>query len=259
VPPFVRGTSTSWAPSQPRGLAFPLGSPAPGRVPPRYRRFLTTTGPAVTLWPSALSPAPTLLRRLSLRDQEGFARFRCNPSLRAVATTPLGPAAVSASLPRSVLPSPRFHRLGTQRSLLSRLAQRSLPTARKVAPWPYAKFVRRLRPRLSPAKRLLSFVSLALLTAGLSPTGLHRLLVTRKRTTKTETCHREWTGPAVSLLPGNSFLLNSIAVNARHRRVTTPSQASRHLTARSVRNSVPWRMSEPGQKRSYHSFTDLLA
>ena len=181
MPPFVRGTSTSRAPSQLRGLAFPLRSPAHDRVPPSYRRFLTTTGPAATLWPSALLPAPTLLRRISLRDQEGFAssdatlpcvpsplprwvRPRCRPVFRGQYC--LRPVEIGSA--------PRFWKL-------TRLAQRSIPTARKVAPWPFAKFVRRHRPRLSPAKRLLCFVSLAFLTVGFSPTGLHRLLVTPQR------------------------------------------------------------------------------
>jgi hypothetical protein len=152
-----------------------LAAPCSGRVPPRYRRFMAPTGPAATLWPSDTIAGAYLFPRFFSLGPGGLRQFRYNPSLRAATITPLGPTAVSFSVSAAGAAF-ATSRVARHRGLrFSRLAQCSLPTARKVASRTLSGFVRRHRPRLSPAKRLLSFVMLTSVTLGLSPTGLYRL------------------------------------------------------------------------------------
>ena len=129
-------------------------------VPPRYRRFFTPTDPAATLWPSTPLPAPTLLRGLSPRGQQGFTSSNAN---FAACCRPY-PAGIGCGC------QPAFFRRrcclhhGSSGSAsgptLTRLAQRSMPAARSVAPRPEGR-VRQEAPRRAFATptRLLSFTA----------------------------------------------------------------------------------------------------
>lgn len=171
--------STSRAPLQRDGLAFrlaPLLSAGSLRI--------TEGSPLLR----AQRP-PSGLRRCCQRlpcsgdfspGPGGLRQFRYNPSLRAAVITPLDPVAVSAILSTTGTAFAKIREARHPETCLTRLARRSIPTAHRVAPRAKLGFVRRHRPRLSAAKRLLSFMVLALSTLGLSPTGLYRLLWSRQ-------------------------------------------------------------------------------
>jgi len=111
--------SPSFAVPRPAGPPCTPGARYPGSpllvwasVPPRYRRFFAPTGPAATLWPSAPLPAPTLLRGISPRGQQGFTSS--STTLRCVLPSlPRRNRPRPASVPpRPVLPSPVLEGLG---------------------------------------------------------------------------------------------------------------------------------------------------
>ena len=172
--------SASWeSPSQRVCLAFLSRSPlrrGPSALP-EVHHYYGPSGHPLTfdvvadtyLSPGSFSPGPG-----------GLRQFRYNPFLRAVVSTPPGPIAVSASFSAHGVAFAKSREARHQEMDFTRLARRSLPTARKIAPWPQARFVRRHRPRVSPAKRLLNFMPLALVMLGLSPTGLCRLVWPRR-------------------------------------------------------------------------------
>jgi hypothetical protein len=71
-----------------------------------------------------------------------------------------------------MLPSPYPERLGFRIFLVTRISRRSYPAARRIASPSEMEFVRRLRIRLSPATRPLSFMVETLAMVGLPPTRL---------------------------------------------------------------------------------------
>jgi hypothetical protein len=188
--------SASRVPSQRRGLA-PRFVPHSRRGPSALPEVLHYYGPSGhPLAFSAVANAYLAAGSFSPRPG-GLRQFRYNPSLRAVATAPLGPTAVSASISAAGVAFAKPRETRHPEYSLTRLARRSLPTARKVAPWPEARFVRRHRPRLSPAKRPLSFMVLALTMLGLSPTGLYRLLWSRRGSISC-TSSSSWQSPRIA-------------------------------------------------------------
>jgi hypothetical protein len=111
----------------------------------------------------------------------GLRQFQYNPSVRAAVITPPGPCAGFSQAFRHRCCLRQYTRSSAPGSLyITRLAQRSLPAARTVAPQTLSGFVRRLRPRLSAKKRLLSFMTLAFAMLGLPPNGLYCLIWSRR-------------------------------------------------------------------------------
>ena len=116
--------------------ALPVSSllrthPSPSRLPPLS---WTTSYTAY--------PAPPI----SEWDEEGFSSCFARPCPRAAAATPPKWGDTLASVCRSMLPSPRFHRLGLRGYLLSRLPLRLLfAAARRLAHHPDDGVVDRLQ------------------------------------------------------------------------------------------------------------------
>jgi len=150
VPPFVCGVLDQPGPFTRPATRGGGAAPAQGGVPRRYPWFTATTGPAATLWPSTPLPTPTLLRGLSPRGQEGFSSFVCVTLLDVLPSLPRRShrPVFCQNFPPTVLPSPFFERLDLRGQSITRLAQRLIPAARRVASWPKAKFVRRHRTLL---------------------------------------------------------------------------------------------------------------
>jgi hypothetical protein len=102
----------------------------------------------------------------------GLHQFRYARLLRATAIAPPEPPMGPSPFPigGAAFVVTRATRL--PELLLTRIARRSLPAARRIAPLSQTGFVRRLRIRLSSATRLLSFMVETLAMVGFSPTRL---------------------------------------------------------------------------------------
>ena len=97
-----------------QGVTVQQGSFAPWELP----QFIATTNPSATLSSSTDFPGFLVIRlpapSISRRDEDGFSSCSTCPCHRAAPTTPPEWIAASASLRRSMLPSPRTRGLGLQ-------------------------------------------------------------------------------------------------------------------------------------------------
>ena len=177
VPPVVRGTSTSRVPLH-AGARTPVAAPRKASVPPRYRRFLTPTDPAATLWPSDAVADAYLAPGCFSPGPGGLHQFQCNPSLRAAVLTP--PESAAAVSQRSSAADAAFATVRVARLpviTFTRLAQRSMPAAHSVAPRPASGLSGGTAPRFrhSDASPQLHGSLAVTVSSFFSLAGLHRL------------------------------------------------------------------------------------